>query len=107
MDDDNTKQIVRKTYFPPSTPVTATMSPQDSEGWNSWATGLIAERTAEVAAALGDECGKIEARLLGKITALEKQITDLRIADAYARGKEAGSIIDLPSTPKSWRRDVA
>jgi hypothetical protein len=109
-DDNNNKRIVRKTYSPPvppsPPPATETMSAEQSVSWNSWANGLIAGRLNEVAEMLGAETGQIEARLQKQISALEKEVVELKIENAYARGKEAGTIIDLPSTPKSWRRDV-
>jgi hypothetical protein len=84
----------------------ATMSPEQSSSWNDWAHALITERLNAVAEMLGDECGKIEARLQKQIGALEKQIVDLRIENAFLLGKNANVVIDLPSTPKRWR-DVA
>jgi hypothetical protein len=105
-DDDNAKQIVRKTYAPPVPQASATMSAEQSAGWTDWANGLIAERLNAVAEMLGDECGLIEGRLQKQISALEKQIVDLRIENAFERGRNANVVIDLPSTPKRWR-DVA
>jgi hypothetical protein len=78
----------------------ATMSAEQSAGWNDWAHALIAERLNEVADVLGDECGQIEARLQKQITELQKEIVELKIANAYERGKSAGTILDLPALPK-------
>jgi hypothetical protein len=100
MGDDHNTRLVRKTYTPPPPPqAAATMTPQDSEAWNSWANGLIAARLNEFADTIGSECGLIEGRIQKQITALEKQIVDLRIENAFERGKNAGVILDLPALP--------
>jgi hypothetical protein len=88
-------------------PASTTMSAEQSVTWNAWAEALIATRLNAFADALGGECGLIEGRLQKQIAELQKQVTDLRIENAYERGRNAGVVIDLPSTPKSWRRDVA
>jgi hypothetical protein len=106
MDDDKQKQVVRKVYSPPPPQAATTMSPGDSEGWNSWAQSLIAARTAELADALGAECGQIEARLQKQIVELQKQVTDLRIENAYERGKNAGVVVDLPALPSRKHLNV-
>jgi hypothetical protein len=97
--NDDTRQIVRKVYVPPTPASATTMTVEQSASWNAWATGLIAARTAELADVLGAECGQIEARLQKQIAELQKQITDLRIENAFERGKNAGVVVDLPALP--------
>jgi hypothetical protein len=97
--DDNNRQIVRKTYTPPSTPVTETMSPGDSVAWNAWADALIAARLNAFADTIGSECGLIEGRLQKQIAELQKQVVELRIENAFERGKNSGVVVDLPALP--------
>jgi hypothetical protein len=94
-------------------PVTApTMSPEQSRGWNAWASELIARKLTRTAGALGAEVGKIERGLRQELKAITTDLAvlraenvELRVQLSYLRGaadhdRGRHETLDLPALPK-------
>jgi hypothetical protein len=103
-------------------PASATMTPEQSVGWNDWCIGIaraeIGTELDKFAEMLGTEVAIIGNRIRAdlreafataldklrtehaiKMEAMQQEIIELKIANAYERGRNAGVIIDLPALP--------
>jgi hypothetical protein len=107
---------------PQTPPASVTMSAEQSAGWNSWCLGIVRSELGDALEKVADSLGT-EVAIIGnrtradlreafataldklrtehalKIEAMQQEIIELKIANAYERGKNAGVIIDLPALP--------
>jgi hypothetical protein len=73
---------------------------QDWSAWDAWCKAHVDAGTAVLARVIGQEVGKIEQRLIERITALEVEL-------AVLRNEAKGAVIDLPRLPLRERSNAA
>jgi hypothetical protein len=97
---DNTFEPLR--YMPPTsreqTKKETQEMTQDWSGWDSWASAHVQQGLERAAGILGDEVGRVEAKLLKRIKQLEQAVGELRAEQTVER--TAKEVISLPN----WRK---
>jgi hypothetical protein len=73
---------------------------QDWSGWDSWAEMHVQKGLERAADILGDEVGKVEAKLLKRIKRLETQVGELTAAAEVVERASKEAVVSLPN----WRK---
>jgi hypothetical protein len=78
--------------------------PQQVQDWDRWCKTHVNNGLDELARVIGEETGKIEARLNKRISELEAEIGQLRAQTEILRNAAVGAPVDLPGSRTEWRQ---